>query len=119
MTSIGKPCYKVGTDAVKKIKMIQSEEMFFEEYRDKDIDDLSCLSCCLESIEHMKDVYINDKLIDIKKLVSNAIDLLFKYSSEKNEDSKHEFGFEYSETMANLCDQIEEINNLGISFYIH
>jgi hypothetical protein len=44
---------------------------------------------------------------------------MMEYERVKDEDLKHEFGYQLSELFAEIEDQLEEANRLGTNLYIH
>lgn len=102
--------------------LVITEETIFEtndDYSD-DIYNLIYLSNNINSIiEENQEKGIKDEIVELRASIDCAMDLLLKYEDEKDEDSKHDFGFEYSELIVDIGEQLEEINKLGISLYLH
>jgi hypothetical protein len=97
-----------------------STEDYDEDY-DEDILNLSCLASCIENLIKTSDAKIKaiEELSEIKADIDCAMQMLLAYDKELDEDLKHEFGFQYSDLVADIGEQMEDINRLGINLYIH
>lgn len=106
-------------------QQIEEEIDSLDEFEfDNDILNLSCLLSCIKSIigtdaVKSKRTDIAEDLVEVCARIGEAMELISSYDRAQDEDLKHEFGFQYSEIIADIGDMMEEINEKGINLYIH
>lgn len=102
--------------------VFEDDDDYFDNEYDNDILSLSRLSNCIDSLFGKKEIkteYALEEITELRASIDCAALLFLEYENAEDEDLKHEFGFQYSEIVANIGDQLEEINRLGNNLYIH
>jgi len=104
---------------------MQSQESLLledEEIEDFNILNLSCLAYCIDSLVGTKELKIKgtiNEITEIRAAIDCAAELMMEYDRAKDEDLKHEFGYQLSELFAEIEEQLEESNRFGTNLYIH
>jgi hypothetical protein len=89
---------------------------------DSDILSLSSFANCIDSLfgtKELREKGLIEELTEIRASIDCAVELLLEYDNAKDIDLKDEFGFQYSEIIADIEEMIEELSNQGINLYIH
>ena len=91
---------------------------------DENILDLVMLATRIDSMIHSGDLKtknfdIVEKIIDLRTLIGCATELLFDYENAKDENLKHEFGYQYSEMFVDIEDMVEELSGMYTNLYFH
>jgi len=104
---------------------MQSQELLLDE--EEEIEDfsflnLSRLAYCIDSLVGTKEIKAKgtiNEITEIRAAIDCSAELMMEYERVKDEDLKHEFGYQLSELFAEIEEQLEEANRLGTNLYIH
>ena len=81
------------------------------------------MSNCLGSLlkdDIERSAATTEDMVDFYVSVKNALELLVEFDEAEDENLKHEFGYQYAQTVSDIDEMLLEMNkDSGINLFLH